>query len=309
MPTGLDTSGHFACFDLDWTLIRSVRSLFPKDSNDLDILPNRKTILQSFIDKRYTIIVFTNQKSKSEKEKQNKLDRINNFIKLIDLPITIFMATGEDEYRKPNIGMYSILKQMCLSTGILSSFYVGDAGGLQQDFSSDDINFAKNCGMKYYRPEEIFPSVLQITTDINISNINKIDIDTNIKNMVIFMGVPGSGKTSYYTNNLYSLGFIHINRDKLKTNVKVLKLIKDTLNNGLSMAIDATNPELEKRNEYYNLAQQYGYAVTVLYFVGNGYEWNKLREHPVPKIAYYKYYKNLVEPTSSNTPGKIYQIV
>jgi bifunctional polynucleotide phosphatase/kinase len=127
--------------------------------------------------------------------------------------------------------------------------------------------------------------------------------------MIVFVGMPGTGKTSFYSKDLQPRGFIHINQDILKTKAKVLKTIKTTCQQGLSMVIDATNPQQEKRQEYYNLAQQYSYTVIVLYFVGDGHGWNKLRTKVVPTIAYSMYYKNLVEPSLNNTPGEVYQLI
>ncbi len=77
---------------------------------------------------------------------------------------------------------------------------------------------------------------------------------------------------------------------------------------GLNMVIDATNPGQERRQEFYDLANEYGYNIVVIYFVRDGRGWNKLREKPVPTIAYSTYYKNLIEPTADNTPGSLYQI-
>jgi hypothetical protein len=36
------------------------------------------------------------------------------------------------------------------------SFYCGDAAGRKSDFSSDDLLFALNTGLKFYTPEMLF---------------------------------------------------------------------------------------------------------------------------------------------------------
>jgi bifunctional polynucleotide phosphatase/kinase len=66
----------------------------------------------------------------------------------LDLPIGIYAATENDQYRKPRIGMWKeFLEDYDLSPGIIdleNSFFVGDAGGriagvrLAKDFSSSD---------------------------------------------------------------------------------------------------------------------------------------------------------------------------
>jgi bifunctional polynucleotide phosphatase/kinase len=312
LPSDFKSDGHIAAFDLDGTLIRTYKGMFPKDENDLQLLPNRRSVLKTLIDTGFTLVIFTNQKSfnkKSINEKKLNLSfqRVNNFIKMLDLPVMVFMAVGNDDsiYRKPNIGMWTILNQMI---SVQSSFFVGDAGGQPQDFSDSDLKFAENTGMKFYRPEQIFPSIERLSVG-DSKTINTVEFPANPKTMIVFVGMPGSGKTSFYHKNLESLGYVHINQDTLKTRPKVLKLTKESLTKGLPMAIDATNPSFDKRQEFYDLANKSGYSIMTLYFVGDGKGWNKLREKPVPTIAYSMYYKHLVEPTIDNTPGALYQIM
>ena len=53
-----------ACFDIDWTLTYSQRHLFPKEKDDIFLLPGRKELLVELIKKGYTIVLFTNQSTK-----------------------------------------------------------------------------------------------------------------------------------------------------------------------------------------------------------------------------------------------------
>jgi bifunctional polynucleotide phosphatase/kinase len=70
----------------------------------------------------------------------------------LDLPISIYAATGKDLYRKPRTGMWKeLLQDYDLSVpnnvDLDNSFFVGDAGGrvagvgLVKDFSSSDRYF------------------------------------------------------------------------------------------------------------------------------------------------------------------------
>jgi bifunctional polynucleotide phosphatase/kinase len=327
VPANFVSTGHIAGFDLDWTIIRPVRGQFRKDENDLAILPNRKDILRGLIERGFTLSVFTNQKSASNKVKTTNLRRIENFINMIGLPIVVLVSI-DDVYRKPLPGMWQILNSM---TSVKSRFYCGDAAGRPQDFADSDKMFAENGSnipvstdievaihsnstnvseIKFYIPEELFPSIEMIT----LSKDPLISIDKNIvklpveKSMVVFVGMPGSGKSTYYHQALEPMGYIHVNQDKLTTMLKVLKTIRESLALNKSIAIDATNPQQSKREKYYDLAKEYGYEVTVLYFVRDGFGWNKLRENPVPRLAYSMYFKNLIEPNPENTPGSVYQI-
>ena len=283
-------SNSVAAFDLDWTLIRTYKGRFPKDATDFKFLPNRLSTLKSIQDKGYTLVIFTNQGYTGAKLILAK-DRINTCIGELNqnnINPWVFMSSGHDVYRKPNIGMWQTFAQYIPQLDLTTSFYVGDAAGRVQDHSSDDILFAQNIGLPFYTPEQIFPN-------------NTVTIP-NTQSMFIFVGMPGSGKTTWYEKNLKPLGWFHANQDTLGTPAKVMKAIIAALSQGQSVAVDATNTSIEKRQSYIDTARNYNVLVTILYFVGDGYGWNKLRPKPVPDIAYSMYYKHLVEPVSGTIP-------
>lgn len=150
----ISSGGHVAAFDLDGTLTRPKVGEFPRAVDDVVLMPKRREVLLDYIGKGYTIVIFTNQKSRGEKDKINKYNRVINATKLLDVPLLLFMSTGDDQYRKPNIGMWETMLQMIFP--IKSSFYVGNSAGRPQDHSNADILFAKNVGTKFYTPEEFF---------------------------------------------------------------------------------------------------------------------------------------------------------
>jgi len=282
----MGTSKGIAAFDLDGTLVRTIRGQFPKDSDDWAFLPNRLSILKAYRDINYTLVIFTNQGYKGNKLTE-AIQRINNIISALNkenINPWILAATGTSQYRKPGVGMWNAFIQHAHLNDIdkTISLYVGDAAGRPQDHSADDKEFAKNVGLPFYTPEEIFPN----------NNITIPDTQT----MFIFVGMPGSGKTSYYEKNLKPKGWILVNQDELKTQPKMLKSIESALQAGKSVAIDATNPNVDKRREYIMLAVKYNIPTLIIYFVRDGHGWNKLRQNPVPNIAYSVYYKNLTEP-------------
>ena len=146
-----------ACFDLDWTLVRPERTKFPKTSNDNIIMPNRINTLKNYIQKGYTIIIFTNQKLTKKEDIKFKYDRmfdISDKFTAEGIPLIIYMSTADDKYRKPNIGMWEECRRFY--TKLSSAFYCGDAAGRKSDFSDSDLQFANNIGIKFYTPEEIF---------------------------------------------------------------------------------------------------------------------------------------------------------
>jgi bifunctional polynucleotide phosphatase/kinase len=288
IPTMFKTFGYIAAFDLDWTLAYNEHALFPRDPDDIQILPDRREFLVSLLKKGYSLAVFTNQKAKSKSEKEKKVERVRNFLEKIRLPLYTFVSTEDNDFRKPGTGMFKIMKKY-LSPERL--YFIGDALGRPQDFSDSDRLFGEGIGATVYSPEDVFPA-------------SSNPVFKSTKELVITVGMGGSGKSTYVVENLSS--HVRVNQDTLKTKAKVDKLVDSTMKTGASLVIDATNPTQERREEFYALAKRYGYTVKVLYIVRNGKGWNDLREERVPTIAYHIYFKNLEPPTQKNTPGELY---
>jgi DNA 3'-phosphatase len=282
---------YVVVFDLDWTLTYNEKHLFPKEVDDIKIFPNRREKLEYILKHGYTIVIFTNQYAKSKAEKQKKVDRITTFIKELKLPIFVYISTEKDIYRKPNIDMWNLFKKNRI---IKNSIFVGDALGRPQDFSDSDKIFAENINVsKIYTPEDFFGS-------------EPIPEFKKENELIVFVGMPGSGKNSYY--NKYLSDHINIEQDVLKNRKNILEELDKSLKTGKSIVINSTNPIQENRLEYYTKAIKYDYNIKVLYFLVNGTGFNKLRDKPVPSIVYHIYFKKLEPPTIENTPGEVYYI-
>jgi DNA 3'-phosphatase len=148
------TINKIAAFDLDNTLITTRNGGFRKSADDLILMPNVIPVLKHFIATGYTIAIFTNQLSKSEDQKLLNYNRVINAVNLINLPMMVFMSTANDQYRKPNTGMWFELLRFAPS--INNGFFVGDALGRPGDHSDSDLKFAQAIGMQSYSPEQIF---------------------------------------------------------------------------------------------------------------------------------------------------------
>ena len=83
--------------------------------------------------------------------------------------------------------------------------------------------------------------------------------------LVILMGIPASGKSSFYRRYLADR-FVRVNLDTLKTRARERQLVEDCIRQGKSFAVDNTNPTRADRARYIGPAKAAGYRV-VGYFM------------------------------------------
>ena len=201
--------------------------------------------------------------------------RVNDFkqkgsavLENLNLPTTLYAATARDIYRKPRSGMW---KEICddydipeNKVDLAQSFFVGDAGGriaslskgqdgvaaTAKDFSCSDRNFAHNVGIPYQTPEEYFlgEKPRDFKRDFDLSSFPyeentvtaagepKVE-KVNDRDIVLFCGPPGSGKSTFYWNHLKPLGYERINQDTLKSRDKCVKVAQEHLKEGDSIVI------------------------------------------------------------------------
>ncbi len=76
--------------------------------------------------------------------------------------------------------------------------------------------------------------------------------------MILMIGPPASGKSTFTKKHLVPHNYVHINRDLLKTQEKCLKEAEDALKKGQSVCIDNTNPSKKVRADYISLAKKCG---------------------------------------------------
>lgn len=300
-PSNITLHDKIAGFDLDWTLVRPNKGKFPKDENDIVWLPNRKQTLQWLHENNYTIVIITNQNVNKNNPLHRIMGRLNIFVSIVNLPIIIMVSLSKDNFRKPNIGSINYLRNIYnhnnVNINIEESFYVGDAAGRPLDFSDSDLQFARNAHIKFYTDTEFFQPVRPILPDT--------------KSLVIMVGCPGSGKSTYVNTYLTPLGYVHVSRDELGTVPRVRRMTEDNLRLNNNVVIDATNGKLEQRIEYYNLARRYNYIPTLIWLVRDGEIGNKLRINSVPIVAIRTYYKYLELPTDDEIlvyGGHMYEI-
>lgn len=87
--------------------------------------------------------------------------------------------------------------------------------------------------------------------------------------MIVCVGYPASGKSSFVKKNLVENGYTYVNQDTLKTKEKCVKACKEALSLNQSVVIDNTNPEASTRSLYIKLAKEAGIPVRCFYFGDN----------------------------------------
>jgi HAD superfamily hydrolase (TIGR01662 family) len=141
--------------DFDDTIRQTKNDEFyPIDTDNIEILPNRKEKLQEYIDKGYILLGVSNQsgvhKGVLTKEKATECFEFTNKLlgHKIDYRFDIGPARPPFEYtRKPYVGFgvefvnkYKLKNSECIMVGDLHT----------------DVGFAKSCGFQYYDQKDFF---------------------------------------------------------------------------------------------------------------------------------------------------------
>jgi len=128
--------------------------------------------------------------------------------------------------------------------------------------------------------------------------------------MIIFIGIPASGKSSFY-KELFFNSHIRISMDLLNTRNKEGKLLQYCFETQSKMVIDNTNVTAESRRKYIQLAQRNRYQIIGYYFesnVLNCLERNKNRKEPINEIGIKAKYKALEKPLLTEGFDKIFSV-
>lgn len=309
-----------AMFDLDHTLIcPKSKNKFAKNKNDWQFMYGTTVIdtINLYIQKGYLIVIISNQAGLNNDNKINEwIEKLNDIIDKININnvniktnFFVFASLKHDYNRKPNVNM---LTKYFNNINIKKSFYCGDACGRINDFSDTDLKFARNLGVRFYAPEELFldehieiPEIKYPVIDKKVIN-NIFNVNDN-NEIIIMVGMPASGK-SYVSKMLNKdHNYKIVNQDELNTIKKcqdaVIKYIKQTKN----IVIDATNGTVKTRKKWIELAKEYDYDVRIIHMMtsyelckhNNEYRGFYNEKKKVPEIVYKIYKKNYEEPNEN----------
>ena len=289
-------TGNVAAFDLDHTLIVPASGKkFPKSKEDIGWWNEKiPLLLKKLEETAYEIVIFTNQGGiKTGKQTLDEiLWRINWVIENAKLKgLSYYISYEKDKYRKPLPGMWSQYKKdrKIVSKGIeinfKKSFYCGDAAGRKSDFSQSDLFFAENCGLQFKTPEEFIG--IKIAEPINGEFINwkqydnfclTYNFENLIKNiiriktpqLILLVGPPGSGKTTFckqFTNTPISTPeYLIISLDELKLKSGFKRAFNRAIEARQNIILDNTHCKRVNRMEYINMAKIYDYSIVIVNF-------------------------------------------
>ncbi|KAI8987800.1 polynucleotide kinase 3 phosphatase-domain-containing protein [Mycotypha africana] len=286
-----------AAFDLDGTLIATKSGrVFPKDEYDWRWWdPCIPKCLEKLHSEGYKLVIISNQNGlNSEKKIKSFKTKIEAILNQIEPPILLLAAMEKDRYRKPMTGMWDWLMKNNSNLEVNKSqcFYVGDAAGRgdgwklkrKKDHSCSDRKFADNVQIKFYTPEEYFlkeapakftwggfnakEHLALALPQYSAEDTPLVPVDAR-QELVVCVGYPASGKSSFVKRYLVPKGYIYVNQDSLKSREKCVTACQVAISGKKSVVVDNTNPDRATRAVYIKLAQNAGVPVRCFYFGDN----------------------------------------
>lgn len=281
-------------FDLDGTVIEPNEKVRPGAPYTKWIfIKGAKEHIQKDSEKPNTLIVFvSNQLHLSDYINKFK-KKIEDVMHELGVSALFYAASGRGPFRKPSTDIFTkhllpLLKEKGVKT-VKSIVYVGDAAGRKSDFGDTDRKFLYNLHLllssklnplgygkvsKFKTPEEYFQNKStqafkwsgidpkKVMDDI-LKGRKPSEIDTSLdeyfddeQEVILMIGPPASGKSTI-AKKIASRGYVRVNQDELKSKAKVVKAVREALDNGKSVVVDNTNLDPTKRAEIIKIAQEY----------------------------------------------------
>lgn len=197
--------------------------------------------------------------------------------------------------------------------------------GKKKDFSCSDRKFAANLGIPFFTPEEFYFGCPQCKRyswglfDPRKLHSSQQDVATSsTTEVVLFVGYPASGKTSFFKKFFELKGYCHVNRDTLGSWQKCVSKCTEFLRAGMHVAIDNTNPDRESRTRYIEVAKQFSVPIRCFQFttsIDHAKHNNRFRELTskgklvkVNDMVFNMYKSKFVEPSLDEGFSEIVKI-
>ncbi|XP_063471021.1 bifunctional polynucleotide phosphatase/kinase isoform X5 [Symphalangus syndactylus] len=253
----------------------------------------------------------------------------------------VLVATHAGLYRKPVTGMWDHLQEQAnegVPISIGDSIFVGDAAGRpanwapgrkKKDFSCADRLFALNLGLPFASPEEFFlkwpaagfelptfdPRTVSCSGPVCLPESRALLSAS--PEVVVAVGFPGAGKSTFLKKHLVSAGYVRVNRDTLGSWQRCVTACETALKQGKRVAIDNTNPDAVSRARYVQCARAAGVPCRCFLFTATleqARHNNRFREMtdsshvPVSDMVMYGYRKQFQAPTLAEGFSAILEI-
>lgn len=129
---------------------------------------------------------------------------------------------------------------------------------------------------------------------------------------VIFIGIQASGKSTFYKEKFFTT-HLRINLDMLRSRHRENIFLEASIRTSLPFVVDNTNPTIEERKKYIELARQHKYKVIGYYFEPDydlSYERNEQRQgkDKVPEVGIKSTLKKLQTPCYSEGFDELYWV-
>lgn len=127
---------------------------------------------------------------------------------------------------------------------------------------------------------------------------------------IIFTGIQGSGKSSFYIQKFFNT-HIRISLDLLKTRNREKKIFQTSLETRAKVVIDNTNPTISDRKKYIELFKQYKYKIIGYYFeskIKDCIKRNGNRSNPIPEKGVLATYNKLQIPEFCEGFDELYYV-
>ncbi|MBI9019538.1 MAG: AAA family ATPase [Phycisphaerae bacterium] len=130
--------------------------------------------------------------------------------------------------------------------------------------------------------------------------------------MIIFIGLQASGKSTFYMNFFFN-SHMRINLDMLRTRNREDKLLNYCIETQLPFVVDNTNPTKQDRIRYFDKIRSCGYSIIGYYFQSKIDECLKKNQqrtgrYKVSEVGIKSTYAKLELPTYAEGYEKLYYV-
>lgn len=127
---------------------------------------------------------------------------------------------------------------------------------------------------------------------------------------VIFIGIQASGKSTFYKEKFFKT-HMRINLDMLRTRNREDVFLQASMDTNLPFVVDNTNPTMEERKKYIDLAKAHKYKLVGYYFEPDydlSHERNEQRQgkEKVPEVGIKSTLKKLEIPSYNEGFDELY---